>query len=104
LFRYNNACQDACPINYKKNSVAGSQNHECVPESDCNGRVPFSNGSCSIKEDFDEGNPVSCYYYIENNGNIKVEKCIPESECSGALTTKVFFLFYFVYLLKIEIP
>jgi hypothetical protein len=50
------------------------ENYEYTKEGDeyvckakgCNDRTPFSNQSCSMKEDFTgNGNPVKCYFYKE---------------------------------------
>jgi hypothetical protein len=58
----NDKCVLSCEENYE-NRTEGDE-YVCKAKK-CNDRTPFSNGSCSVKEDLVEENAVKCYLYRE---------------------------------------
>jgi hypothetical protein len=71
----NDECVLRCEENYENRTECDE--YICKAK-ECNDRTPFSNGSCSLKEDFVENeNAVKCYLYREmgENGNMCTSQC-----------------------------
>jgi hypothetical protein len=81
----NDECVLRCEENYE-NTIENNE-YVCKPK-ECSTRTPFSNGSCSVKEDFAEGNVVGCYLLRRNDE----ETCVNEGNCPNGYP-EVFFFF-----------
>jgi hypothetical protein len=83
----NNECVLRCEENYEYTKEGDE--YVCKAK-ECNDRTPFSNGSCSLKEDFAvEGeNDVGCYLL---RGNEEMWICVSEGECPNGYPEVFFF-------------
>jgi hypothetical protein len=92
----NNECVLRCEENYEY-TTEGDE-YVCKAK-DCNDRTPFSNGSCSLKEDFvQNGNPVKCYLYKEigKSGNMCINQCPSD-------LVQVFLFFYLLLVITVYV-
>jgi hypothetical protein len=83
---------DECVLRCEENYEYTKEGDEYVCKGkECKDRAPFSNGSCSLKEDFVESDdPVKCYSYREvGEGG---DMCI--SQCPSDLVKVCVFFFY----------
>jgi hypothetical protein len=96
----NEECVLSCGENY--NLIIGESDtpSKCSP-NECEERIPFTNGSCSLKEDFDltEGLVVRCYNLRDEDG---IGICVNEGECPSGWEM-VFFFFHFYFFLSLFI-
>jgi hypothetical protein len=87
----NDECVLRCE-EYYENKTEGDE-YICKAK-ECNDRTPFSNGSCSLKEDLvEKENPVKCYLYGEmgEDGDVCTSKCP-----SDFVQVLFFFTFFFI--------
>jgi hypothetical protein len=93
----NKECVLRCEENYE-NRTEGDE-YVCKPK-ECVYRTPFSNGSCSLKEDFgagEGGSDVGCYLLRGNDEEMWT--CVNEGDCPNGYPEvfSFFFLFFFFF-------
>jgi hypothetical protein len=81
-----------CVLRCEENYEYTTENDEyiCKPK-ECSARIPFSNGSCSLKEDFGGGSVVRCYLLRGNDEEMWT--CVNEGSCPNGYP-EVFFFFF----------
>jgi hypothetical protein len=94
MFRMNDECVLSCPLNYENTSETVGKGYVCTPKQ-CEDRIPWSNGSCSMEEDFrveGGGEAIECYLWkVREN----MENCVVKSDCPSGFPG-VCFSFFFV--------
>lgn len=88
-----NGCVLVCDENYKNSSIKSNKGYTCIPK-ECEDRKPWTNKTCSAREDFfneiGESN-VECYYSkIEDD---EIGKCVTKEKCDDDYPG-VFILFH----------
>jgi hypothetical protein len=84
---------DECVLRCEENYENKTENDEYVCKAKkCDDRTPFSNGSCSLKEDFavGGGSDVGCYLWRGNEEEIWT--CVSEVDCPNGYLEVFFFL------------
>jgi hypothetical protein len=73
-------CVLSCSLNYENTSEKTNKGYICTPKQ-CGDRMPLSNGSCSLEEDFrveGGGEVIECYLWRVGDG---MENCIVKGDC-----------------------
>jgi hypothetical protein len=88
---------DECVLRCEENYEYRTEDDEYVCKAkECKDRTPFTNGSCSLKEDFaTEGNDVGCYLLRGNEEEMWI--CVSEGECPNGYLEFFFFFFNIIH-------
>jgi hypothetical protein len=102
-FRMDDECILSCPLNYENTSVKTSKGYICTVKQ-CEDRTPWSNGSCSMTEDFpvgDGGVVMECYMWrgkvADGDG---MESCVVKSGCPSDYPGVCCLCFNFNFLVR----
>jgi hypothetical protein len=93
----NDECVILCPFNYENTSEKTNKGYVCTPKK-CEDRTPWSNGSCSVEEDFPVeggGEVMECYLLRVGDG---MESCVVKGDCPSGYPGVFFYLLLFVLI------
>jgi hypothetical protein len=98
-FRMGDECILSCPLNYENKSEKTNKGYICTPKQ-CGDRMPWSNRTCSMKEDFpanggDGGEVLECAF--SRVGDDGVENCVLGENCPAGYS-KVLYLSQFSFI------
>jgi hypothetical protein len=84
---------DECVLRCEENYENRTEDEEYVCKAkECNNRTPFTNGSCSLKEDFAAGGGIDVGCYLLRGNEEEMWTCVSEGECPNGYPEVFFFL------------
>jgi hypothetical protein len=93
MIRMGDECVLSCPLNYENTSEKTNKGFTCTPKQ-CGDRTPWSNGSCSMEEDFRGGvgeEVMDGYVWRVKDG---IKNCVVKSDCPSGFPGVFFFCLY----------